>query len=195
MNLTSRTMKPLRPTSETLPPLADDALVLGIDPGTRVTGIGFVRRFGSRFEVVDYGAWRARDGMTRAERLGDLSRHVEQLCQTRTPAAVALEQAFIGRNIQSALRLGEARGAILAACARCDVTVVEYPTATVKKAIVGNGRAAKEQVQFMLQRLLNLSEPPRPLDASDALALAFTLLTDPGLRMNVVTPRARSRRR
>ena len=149
--------------------------ILGIDPGTAVTGWGIVERRGSRFTSSAHGAFRPAKNLSREARLSMLTERLAELIQETEPRAVALEQAFLGKNIQSALRLGEARGALLAACGRQGVPVREFPTASVKKAVVGNGRADKTQVQFMLRRLLAMSELPTPLDASDALALAFTL--------------------
>lgn len=156
-------------------------LVLGIDPGTTVTGWGLVRRSGNRVSAAGYGAWRPKRTHGRAAKLAAICDHLDEALASLRPDIVALEQAFLGKNIQSALRLGEARGAIMASCARAGLEVVEFPTATVKKAVVGNGRADKSQVQFMLQRLLGLKEPPTPADAGDALALAFALAVDVGL--------------
>lgn len=151
------------------------SLFLGIDPGTAVTGWAVLEASGSRLRAVEYGCVRTAPGQTLSQRLHEISAAVEELLHRFKPSAVAIEQAFYGKNIQSMLRLGEARGAILATCARTGHAVYEYPTASVKKAITGQGRGDKTQVQFMLQRLLNLSAPPSPLDASDALALAVTL--------------------
>ncbi len=153
-------------------------LILGIDPGLSVTGWGLVHKEGSRLTSRGAGAWRPPRDLARAPRLAWLTERLSHCIQQHRPDALALEQAFVGRNIQSALRLGEARGAILAACGGQRLAVHEYPTASVKKAVVGSGRADKSQVNFMLQRLLGLTEPPKPLDASDALALAYTLAMD-----------------
>ncbi|MCA9322547.1 MAG: crossover junction endodeoxyribonuclease RuvC [Planctomycetes bacterium] len=156
--------------------------ILGFDPGTSVTGWGVVDRQGNRYQSAGYGTLRPVKGESRETRLAWLQDEAETLIQRASPHRIALEQAFLGKNIQSALRLGEARGALLAAAGRRGVEVVEYPTATVKKAIAGNGRADKQQLQFMLQRLLGLADPPKPLDASDALALALALALDFNLR-------------
>jgi crossover junction endodeoxyribonuclease RuvC len=150
-------------------------LILGIDPGTAVCGWGLIHRRGNRLRHVDHGAWRTPAKQPLSSRLLFIATELEALIKERQPQAVAVEQAFFGKNVQSALRLGEARGVILATSARCGLAPVEYPTANVKKALVGNGRADKTQVQFMLQRLLRMDSPPEPLDASDALALAYTL--------------------
>ena len=166
-----------------LPPVAAGARrILGIDPGNAVTGWGVVDRQGTRLLARAHGVWRGEAGLARSAALARLSDRLIDLIRRVGPQIVAIEEAFLGKNIQSALRLGEARGALLAAAARVDgIRVVEYPTASVKKAVVGNGRADKRQVQFMTQKLLGLAEPPRPLDASDALAIAVVAATDPAL--------------
>ncbi|MEZ6194780.1 MAG: crossover junction endodeoxyribonuclease RuvC [Planctomycetota bacterium] len=155
-------------------------LVLGLDPGTAVTGWGLVSREGSRLSCVEYGCWKTSAGTPLPRRLLQITEGLEALLARTRPDAVAIEQAFFGKNVQSALRLGEARGSLLLTCARLGIETHEYPTASVKKALVGNGRADKTQVQFMLTRLLRMSAPPEPLDASDALALAFTLAMEGG---------------
>ncbi len=160
------------------PPPPHGLLVLGIDPGLSVTGWGLVHKNGNRLGSKGSGAWRPPRSLAIAPRLAWLTEKLAACIREHRPDALALEQAFVGRNIQSALRLGEARGAILAVCGRMNVQVHEYPTASVKKAVVGSGRADKSQVNFMLQRLLGLERPPKPLDASDALALAYTLAMD-----------------
>lgn len=157
-------------------------LILGVDPGTAVCGWGLIAREGNRMRHVDHGVWRTPAKAPLATRLHHIATGLETLIKERSPQAVAVEQAFFGKNVQSALRLGEARGVILATCARCGLEPVEYPTAVVKKSLVGNGRADKSQVQFMLTRLLKMDAPPEPLDASDALALAYTLALEAKFR-------------
>ena len=97
------------------------------------------------------------------------------------PHVMALEEAFLHRNVQSALRLGEARGAVMLAASAHDVPVVQYPAAVVKKSVTGHGGANKELVQDMVARHLNLDGAPTPHDAADALAMALCLLFDPEL--------------
>ena len=150
-------------------------IILGIDPRTAVCGWGIVAVAGNRVRSVAHGCWRTSTNDSRASRLAQLVDGFEAVREQYKPTHVAIEEAFGGRNIQSALRLGEARGALLVAASRAQLPIEEYSPATVKKCVVGNGRADKEQVQFMIQRLLALDAPPTPLDASDALAIAFTL--------------------
>ena len=96
-----------------------------------------------------------------------------EVIERHEPDVMVVEQVFCGKNIQSALKLGEARGVILLCAARAGSPVVEYAPATIKKSVAGGGRASKEQVQRMVQRVLRLEELPRPADAADALAMAL----------------------
>ncbi|MBK7642900.1 MAG: crossover junction endodeoxyribonuclease RuvC [Planctomycetes bacterium] len=107
------------------------------------------------------------------ERLGAILREFETLLAEVRPDVVVVEQAFASRNVQSALRIGEGRGVILAAAARFGSAIVQFPPAVAKKALVGNGAADKTQVAAMVAAALGLTEVPEPLDATDALALAL----------------------
>lgn len=153
-------------------------VVLGFDPGTRVTGWGVVAFNGSKLRHIASGTWKAPKDVERPALLADLSRFVATTLATYQPVRVGLEEAFFALNVQSSLRLGEARGAVLAACGTAGYAVNEYPPATVKKAVAGNGRADKSQVQFMIRKLLGLGDDEMALDASDALAVAVTLAVD-----------------
>lgn len=148
-------------------------IVLGIDPGTRVVGFGalVVRPGGPR--LLAAGALRAPSGVGVPERLGWIAEEVEQLLARLKPNVVVVEQAFAARNVQSALRIGEGRGVVLASAARRRAQVVQYAPAVAKKAVVGNGQADKTQVAAMVAAALGLDAAPEPLDASDALALAL----------------------
>ena len=156
-------------------------MVVGIDPGTRCMGFGVVARRGAELLAVDHGAFRPRRAASVAERLHTLHQSVLRLLKHHRPDVLALEQAFHQKNVQSALRLGEVRGAVLVAACSRDVPVMEYAPAVAKKAVTGNGGASKEQVQAMVQDLLGLETVPEPHDAADALALALCLIFDPAL--------------
>jgi crossover junction endodeoxyribonuclease RuvC len=108
------------------------------------------------------------------ERLGEIRVALDRLFAQYRPAVVVVEEAFAAYNVQSALRIGEGRGVVLACAIACGARVVQYPPAVAKKSIVGHGGAHKTQVARMVARLLGLAEPPKPLDATDALALALT---------------------
>lgn len=153
-------------------------IVLGIDPGTAVTGYGVVD--GDRMQtpkLVECGIIRTRPRDTLANRLQEIHDGVVELIQRHRPDAMAIEDVFYARNVRTTVVLGHARGVILLAAASAKITIAEYPPAEIKKAVVGTGGATKEQVQFMIARLLRLKTPPQPADASDgvAAALAFVM--------------------
>jgi len=147
--------------------------VLGIDPGTRSVGIGVVDRLGNRLvavhhEVVSPGRMKG-DLLARLERIHD---GIREAIRRHAPDAVALEEAFYGKSVQSALRIGEGRGVALLAAAMEGRPVAQYPPATIKKAVTGNGNAGKAQVGRMVAVILGLTEEI-PEDAADALAVAI----------------------
>ncbi|MDJ0972892.1 MAG: crossover junction endodeoxyribonuclease RuvC [Planctomycetota bacterium] len=146
--------------------------VLGIDPGTRVVGWAVVEATGSRYRAVAFGVLRADTSKPVLERLAALTRELRTLTKTHAPDEAAIEEAFHGRDARAALAIGEARGALSVALADAGLTVASYANNVVKKAVTGAGRARKEQVQASVRRILALAEPPSPLDASDALAVA-----------------------
>lgn len=148
--------------------------ILGVDPGTRVTGYGVVERNGSSQTLVECGVIRTRPNQAPAERLLALHEGLTAVIGRCQPSAVAVESVFAAKNIRSTIVLGQARGAIMLTAASSGLDVVEITPATVKKTIVGNGRAAKQQVAFMVQRLLRLKSPPTPDDAADGVAVALT---------------------
>lgn len=149
-------------------------IVLGIDPGTAVTGYGVVSRADDgTVQLVECGVVRTSSKASLSNRLKDIYEGVTELLQRHEPDAVAVEGVFFGKNVRSAVVLGHARGAILVAASLHQLEVAEYPPSEVKSAVVGTGRATKEQVQFMVQRLLRLREVPRPDDAADGVAVAL----------------------
>ena len=148
-------------------------VVLGIDPGTRVVGWGAIELTARGPRMLAAGVVRAGTGDL-PQRLGLIRRELDRLIELYRPFVVAVEEAFAHKNIQSALRIGEARGVVLSCAAAVGVAVHQYPPAAAKKALVGNGAAHKTQVAAMVARRLELTEAPKPLDASDALALALT---------------------
>jgi crossover junction endodeoxyribonuclease RuvC len=148
--------------------------ILGIDPGSAVLGFGVILSEGTRLARVDSGVWRRPPHASLSSRLAGLSTFISQTLVAHRPDAVALESAFVGTNCLSALRLGEARGAIMAACGLFGIEVHEYPTATVKKALTGRGGADKDQVRYIVQQILGLKKDEKMvLDESDALAVAI----------------------
>lgn len=161
------------------------ASVLGIDPGTAVTGYGVVEPLpGRTARLRECGVIRTPPDAPLADRLQALHDGVVSLLETHRPEMVAVESVFYGKNVRSALTLGHARGVVLLAAAQADVPVAEFAPAVVKKTVVGTGRAAKEQVGYMVAQLLRLKVPPTPADAADgvALALTYVLTRLPALR-------------
>ena len=148
-------------------------LILGIDPGTAVTGYGVVRA-GRTPELVECGVIRTKADRPLPERLKEIFEGVRDLLARHKPAAMAVEDVFYARNARTALVLGHARGVILLAGVDAGVEIHEYPPSEIKKAVVGTGAATKEQVQFMITKLLRLKSAPQPADAADGVAAALT---------------------
>ena len=147
--------------------------VLGIDPGTAACGYGVVDEAGGRVTAVAYGCWRTSAGERVELRLKHLFDGVAELIETHSPDAVVLEESFVGADPRTALSVGQARGAVLVACARAGVASAEYAPNRVKHALCGYGHADKQQVQRIVAALLALPAPPRPHHAADALAVAI----------------------
>ncbi len=150
--------------------------MLGVDPGTQVIGYGAIRLDGRQFRMVEAGRVRSKASRPAPERLGDLLCGIEEVLDAIQPAVVVVERAFIGRNVHSALRLGEGRGLVLASAARRGLQVAEITPASMKRIVVGNGGAEKSQVAHMVGLELGLDLSGSPHDATDALALALAWL-------------------
>jgi crossover junction endodeoxyribonuclease RuvC len=148
------------------------ARILGIDPGSNITGYGVIETKGSRSLYLDCGCIRTPAGKPLAERLKTIFESVYELITLHQPDEVAVEQIFMHRNADAALKLGQARGAAICAVAVNNLAVSEYAPRSVKLAVVGHGGAAKEQVQHMVCALLSLTIRPQA-DAADALAVAL----------------------
>ncbi len=149
-------------------------IVLGIDPGTALTGYGVVGQDGrGDFVLLSCGVFRTQPTTPMPLRLRELFGDVQQIIDEFAPNEVAVEKLFFGRNVTTAISVGQARGAILLAAALRDLPVAEYTPAEVKQAISGYGNADKRQVQEMVQRTLNLDAPPHPDDAADGVAIAL----------------------
>lgn len=147
--------------------------VMGVDPGSIVTGYGVIESDGRSYKIIEYAGIRASSRLPLAERLLVISKKLEEVFERLTPRACAVEETFYAVNVKSALKLGHVRGVVLLAAARAGVEIFEYSPLEIKSALVGYGRAEKEQVQEMVRLLLKLKEAPQPLDASDALAVAI----------------------
>lgn len=148
-------------------------IVLGIDPGTCITGYGLISLYLGKIEPVDYGCIRPPVKLPLHERYRIIFEATEQLIQKHHPSVMAIETQFVLKNAQSAIKLGMARGMAVLAAARAKLELHEYAPKRAKQAIVGNGAASKAQVGRMIGALLRLREIPEPEDAADALALAI----------------------
>jgi len=154
-------------------------LCLGIDPGTAVTGYGVVRCAtpgGGSLSLVECGVIRTRARDDLPARLNEIFDGVRELIGRHKPAVVAVEDVFYQKNVRTTLALGHARGVILLAAQQAALEIRQFAPADIKKSIVGNGGATKEQVQFMLTRLLRLKSVTEPNDAADGVAAAVTCL-------------------
>lgn len=146
-------------------------IILGIDPGSRITGFGVIKRNGQKIEYLASGCIRTGEGEL-AERLKIIFSGVSELIGQYQPNEFAIEQVFMGKNADSALKLGQARGCAIVAASLQNLPVAEYAPRSIKQAVVGKGSATKEQVQHMVQYLLKLPGTPQA-DAADALAIAI----------------------
>ena len=170
-------------------------VVLGIDPGTAVTGYGIVRKEGRNpLTLIECGVIRTKPSDELPQRLSQIYDGVAELIRRHKPTVLSIEDVFYARNVRTTVVLGHARGVILLAAAQAGIEIHEYPPAEIKKAVAGTGAATKLQVQFMVTRLLRLKSAPQPTDAADgvAAALAFALAPDlPKIEPIRLTPLAR----
>jgi crossover junction endodeoxyribonuclease RuvC len=148
-------------------------VVMGIDPGVASTGFGVVRVEGGKMTAVDGGVIEAAAGEPAESRLARIHEAVAELLVSHQPSAAALEDVYFGKNVRSAIAVGQARGVVLLAAGQRAVPCFDYTPQAVKMAVCGSGAAAKQQVQRMVGALLNLPQPPKSDHASDALAVAI----------------------
>ncbi len=148
-------------------------VILGVDPGTAITGFGIIKYLGQRFELVDYGCIRTASGQPLGERLLTIENRLSGLISAHNPQFMAVEELFFNRNTSTALTVGHARGVILLTAARNGLPIFEYTPLQVKQAVVGYGRADKNQIQQMVKLILGMERLPSPDDAADALAIAI----------------------
>ena len=161
-------------------------IVLGIDPGVANTGYGVVAQQRGRLFALDGGVIETSKSLDVGRRLAAIHGRVGELIDEYHPDAVALEDVYFGANARSAFAVGQARGVVMLAAGQRDVPCCSYTPQQVKSAVCGNGRAAKDQVQRMVQTLLSLEELPRPDHAADALAVAVCHLNHAPLQAGLV---------
>ena len=148
-------------------------LILGIDPGTAITGYALIEKQGQKLIPVSYSCCRTKSDMPMEQRLLVIHETLDSFIRKYSPDVMAIEELFFNRNTTTALSVGQARGVMLLAAARNNIGVYEYTPLQVKQAVVGYGKADKHQVQYMVRALLSLKETPKPDDTADALAVAI----------------------
>ncbi len=153
--------------------LSGEILILGLDPGSKCTGYGVVGEAGGNLRLLATGSIRTRSQEQLSQRLGTIFKELIKIIEDYKPLEAAVEDVFVSRNTASALKLGQARGAAITACASLEVPVFTYEPNLIKKTLVGAGKADKKQVSFMAGRLLNVDPGQWSLDSSDALAAAI----------------------
>lgn len=147
-------------------------IILGIDPGSRITGYGLIVQKSNHIEYLDSGCIKTTTESALSGRLLQIFTGICALLETYRPDEVAIEQVFVNKNVQSALKLGHARGVAMVACASHRLDVAEYAPREIKQSLVGYGNAQKDQVSHMVVQLLQLNKAPQ-VDAADALAVAI----------------------
>jgi crossover junction endodeoxyribonuclease RuvC len=153
--------------------------VLGVDPGTQVTGYGVIETGNGApgmGRLIECGVFRFERGNSLPHRLAELHHEIAELIKRHHPSVLALENAFYHKNVRTTLVLGHARGVVLLAAQQEGLDIAEYPPATIKKTVVGAGGAKKQQVGAMVARLLKLKDAPQPADAADGVAVALTYI-------------------
>jgi len=148
-------------------------IILGVDPGTLITGFGIIDVERGRFSVLTYDVVKNSGDDTMPIRLKRIYSRLCEIIDRYHPDEFAIETAFYGKNAQSALKIGHARGVSILAAVNYEIPTTEYSPREIKKGVTGNGAASKHQVQFMVQTQLKLHEAPKYFDASDALAVAL----------------------
>lgn len=147
--------------------------ILGIDPGYAILGYGVLEKVGNRFRPLTYGSLTTDRDMPMPQRLDVLYNGLREIIEEQRPDVASIEQLYFNNNAKTAINVGQARGVAILACVKGGLEIAEYTPLQIKQALVGNGRAEKKQVQFMVKTILNLKEVPKPDDTADALAAAI----------------------
>ncbi len=148
-------------------------IILGIDPGSNFCGYGILKIENRKITAAGCDVIKVAQSLSLGKKLHEIHTEICKVIEEYKPDIAAVESIFYGKNIRSAFTLGHARGTILLALAQHNIPISEFSPREVKKSVVGNGNASKEQVQYMVQRILNLKEIPASQDAADALAIAI----------------------
>lgn len=153
--------------------MSKSSRILGIDPGTAITGFGVIEIIGNRHIVIEYGTIKPKPSLTLAQKYLHIYDEVSNVILRAMPNAVSIETQFVHKNVQTAIKLGMARGAVVIAAAKQNIEVFEYTPMQAKRAVTGNGSSSKLQVAHMVRALLAIAEPLACEDISDALSLAL----------------------
>jgi len=159
--------------------------VLGIDPGSSITGYGIVDELNGSISAVTWGTIRTSNRLPFPKRLKTIHDGLTEIIKKYSPDVASIENLFFAENAKSALKLGQVRGAAILSAANQSIEVAEYTPLEIKQAISGYGRADKGQIQNMVSILLNLNEIPKPFDASDALAIAICHINTSALKIRL----------
>lgn len=167
--------------------------VLGIDPGSEITGWGVIEGDGPRYRLLEYGAIRLPAGQKFSTRLLNVCSGLEAIIARHNPGVCAIEDGFLATNLKVTLKLGQVRGVAMLAAERAGLEIQEYSPRLVKQTVVGYGNAEKHQVQEMVRVLLALNILPEPQDAADALAVAICHFHHSGLTQRILASEARTK--
>ena len=148
-------------------------IILGVDPGTNLTGFGIIKQNGSSFSLIKNGLIKLSHYNSLSDKLVIIYDELVNIIKLYKPDELALETAFYGKNVQSAMKIGYARGAVILAAAHCKIPLSEYSPREIKKSVVGKGAASKEQVSYMIKTILTIRKMQMKFDESDALAVAL----------------------
>ena len=150
----------------------DNTIIMGIDPGTNITGYGIIKINKNNIELIDLVEFKLSKKNDHSTKLSEIFNKTSELIKIYNPNYVAIESPFFGKNVQSMLKLGRAQGVSMAAALNHDIPITEYSPKKIKMAITGNGSSSKEQVSKMLKTMLNINKMPKNHDSTDALAAA-----------------------
>ena len=167
--------------------------VLGIDPGSEITGWGVIEGDGPRYQILEYGAIRLASGQKFSTRLLTVCGGIEEIIARYNPDVCAIEDGFLATNLKVTLKLGQVRGVTMLAAERAGLEIHEYSPRLVKQTVVGYGNAEKRQVQEMVRVLLSLNILPEPQDAADALAVAICHFHHAGFAQRILATEARAK--
>lgn len=153
--------------------VVSERIILGVDPGTQVTGYGVISVTGADIRLVQYGVIHLSKYTTHELKLKKIFQRITQLIDDYLPDEMAIEDPFFGKNAQSMLKLGRAQGVAMAAALARDIPIVEYAPRKIKQSVTGNGAASKEQVAYMLENILKMELSREFMDATDGIAIAI----------------------